>query len=53
MLENFSDQTCESCNSHIFSYEQDGIIIFECNYCGLPVEEPEIQITKFEEYQYE
>ena len=53
MLENVSSQTCASCNSHIFGYESNGVIIFECGYCGLPVEEPEIKIEKLVDYKYE
>lgn len=53
MLENVSNQTCASCNSHIFGYESNGVIIFECSYCGLPVEEPEIKIAKMVDYKYE
>lgn len=53
MLENVPSQTCASCSSHIFSYESDGVLIFECSYCGLPVEEPEIKIAKMVDYKYE
>ena len=53
MLENVSSQTCASCGSHIFSYESDGVLVFECSYCGLPVEEPEIKIAKMVDYKYE
>lgn len=53
MLENVSSQTCDSCNSHIFAYESNGVIIFECSYCGLPVEELEIRIEKMVDYKYE
>jgi len=53
MLENVSSQTCASCNSHIFGYESNGVVIFECSYCGLPVEEPEIKIEKMVDYKHE
>ena len=53
MLENVSSQTCASCNSHIFGYESNGVVVFECSYCGLPVEEPEIKIAKMVDYKDE
>lgn len=39
-----TERTCEECNSHIISYYEDGQIISECSYCGLPTEEIEIDL---------
>ena len=39
MKDNRTSQLCETCNSHIISYHEDGKRIFECQNCGKSFED--------------
>ena len=39
MLDELTNQICESCNSPIIVYKSGKELIAECCYCGLTIEE--------------